>query len=114
MIEKMSSRAPLRTKDANIDNAFFENAFAFIDPRGVPGSLCAPSDSLYFFSPGRVEASKVRDAGSRPQGQPRRVARKGKALVEKGLSIGRKLKSGASRQGARLKSVVRTLRNQRR
>ena len=72
-----------------------------------------------FFSPGRVDASKVRDAGSgiprsRPQGQIRRVARKGKALVETGLSIGRKLKSGASRQGARLKSVVRKLRNKRR
>ena len=84
---------------------------------GLP--LCPVWFLIFFFSPGRVDASKVRDAGSgiprsRPQGQIRRVARKGKALVETGLSIGRKLKSGASRQGARLKSVVRKLRNKRR
>ena len=63
---------------------------------------------------GRVEASKVRDGSGKLQAEQRRVARKGKALVETGLSIGRKLKSGASRQGARLKSVVRKLRNKRR
>lgn len=59
----------------------------------------------------RVEASKVRNGNGKLQGYKRR---KGKALVETGLSIGRKLKSGASRQGARLKSVVRRLRNKRR
>ena len=66
MIEKRSSRTPLRTKDANLDDGFFENAFAFIDPRGVPGSLCAPSDSLYFFSP-QVELM-LRRLGMQDQG----------------------------------------------
>ena len=48
---KVSFRAKNQKDMLDDGNAFFENAFAFIDPRGVPGSLCAPSDSLYFFLP---------------------------------------------------------------
>ena len=98
---------------------FFENAFDSLIQEVSQAPFAPRLIPYIFFFPGRVGASKVRDAGSgiprtRPQAQQRRVARKGKALVETGLSIGRKLKSGASRQGARFKSVVRKLRNKRR